>query len=127
MNEGMTIRVAAPLADELVKGQLAKPIASDCRSEALDLVIQVSLVVKDISSVLLAIAGGVRGMRAILDWLQGRDLEDEIELTINLPDGARSWSLHARELDDATVREIARVVEALGDDPPVGRSAAEPK
>lgn len=121
------IRVAAPLADELVRGQLAEPIASDRRSEALDLVVQASLVMKDISSVVLAVAGGVQGMRAILDWLQGRDLEDEIALTINLPDGARSWSLRTKEFDDSTVREIARVAEALGDGQPVGRAAAEPK
>ncbi len=127
MNEGMTIRVAAPLAGDLVAARLAEPIASTHRSGVLDLFVHVSLAMKDISSVVLAVAGGVQGMRAILDWLQGRDLEDEIELTINLPDGARSWSLHAKELDAATVREIVRVAEALGDDSSVGRVVAEPK
>lgn len=116
MSEGVTIRVAAPLAADLVAERLAEPIASDRRSETLDLFVQAALLMKDVSSVVLTVAGGLQGMRAILDWLQGRDLEDEVEVTINLPDGARSWSLRTRELDDATVREIARVVEALGTD-----------
>jgi len=127
MNEEMTIRVAAPLAGDLVTGGLAEPVASDRRSDALDLVVQASLILKDASSVLLTVAGGIQGMRAILDWLQGRDLEEEIELTINLPDGARSWSLHAKELDDATVREIARVADALANDSPIRGAVAEEK
>jgi hypothetical protein len=117
MGEGMTIRVAAPLADDLVREELAEPVASDRRSEVLDLFVQAAVVMKDVSSVLLTVAGGVKGLQAILDWLRGRDLEGEIELTINLPDGARSWSLRARELDDATLREIARVAEALSAPP----------
>ena len=124
MAEGMTVRVAAPLARELVAAQLAESISSDHRSETLDLFVQVSVVVKDISSVVLAVAGGVQGLRAILDWLRGREFEDEVELTINLPSGSRSWSLRARDLDDATSQEIARVLDALGDGPP-SHSAGE--
>lgn len=119
MGEEMTIRVAAPLAEDLVSARLADPIVSDQRSGALDLFVQATVVAKDVSSVVLAVAGGIQGFRAILDWLQGRDLEagaNELSVTINLPDAPRSWSLQAGELDDATRREIVRVVEALGAD-----------
>jgi hypothetical protein len=113
MDKAITIRVAAPLAGDLVTARLAEPIASDRRSGVLDLVVEASFLVKDVSSVVLAVAGGIQGMRAIIDWLQGRDLEDEVELTIDLPDGPRSWTLRAQTLDEVTSAEIARVLEAL--------------
>jgi hypothetical protein len=107
------IRVAAPLADELLAADLAQPIASDSRSAALDLVVDVSVIVKDVSSVVLAVRAGVRGLLAILDRLQRDDREDDVTLTINSSEGQRSWSLRAGQIDEASKQEIARALDAL--------------
>jgi hypothetical protein len=115
MSGAMTIRVAAPLADELLAAVLAEPLPSERRSAALQLVVDASIVVKDVSSVIVAVAAGVRGLRAILDRLQSdaREQEDDVVLTIDAGDGQRSWSLRAGRVDDATKDEIARVLKAL--------------
>lgn len=111
--ERLTIRVAAPIAEELVAEGIAQPLSSQERSGALDLVVQASIVAKDVSSVVLAVAAGIRGLRAILDRLQRDERESEVVVTIHSPDGDLTWRVRAGRLDEATKQQIARAVDTL--------------
>jgi hypothetical protein len=112
MSKPIVIRVASPLAEGLLDAGLAEPLPSTARDGALGLVVDASLVIKDVASVVLAVAAGQKGIRAALDWLRRSD-EAEVVVTVHSPEAERTWTLPTGTVDEATVREVTVALEAL--------------
>jgi hypothetical protein len=113
MDSPAIIRVAAPLADGLLHAGLAKPIPSETRAGALELAVDASIVIKDVASVVLAVAAGERGIRAALDWLRRTGADADVVVTIHSPGVERSWTLERGHIDDLTVEEVAGALSSL--------------
>jgi hypothetical protein len=112
MSRKTVIRVAAPLADGLIDAGLVEQLPSEARDGALQLVVDASLVVKDVASVLLAVAAGARGVRAVLDWVRDNG-EADVVVTIHTPDVERTWTLKQGVIDDSVDREISQALRAV--------------
>jgi hypothetical protein len=113
MCEPILIRVPSHLADELVADGLVERISSDGRSSVVELVVHASILTGEVSSVLVAVGMGVRGVRAVLDWLGLRGGEDRIELTIHSESQDRAWSFQDGQLTPEMRHEIYAVLNEL--------------
>jgi len=107
------IRVASPLAGGLFDAGLVEPLPSAARDGALGLAIDVSIVAKDTASVILAVAAGVKGIRAIFNWL--REEEADVVVTIHSADVERNWKLKRGAIDEASVEEVAWALTILAE------------
>jgi hypothetical protein len=125
MDRPLIIRLAAPMADAAIAAGQAEPVPpSDTRDGALELAVQVSIVAKDVASVVIAVAAGAKGVRAILERMRKEKPEYAVTIAVHADDGERSWSLRMKQADEATLNEISGVVAALeADVDPEGLSA----
>jgi hypothetical protein len=116
MNDPLIIRVPAPLGERLLAAQLVTRTPSETRSGPLEIAVHASLVVKDVASVLLALAAGARGIRTVLDWVRREAPDLDAVVIVHSPDAEHSWSLKPGPIDDAMIEEITRAVRAAAAD-----------
>jgi hypothetical protein len=117
MSRPLRIRVPGPLEAALLEAGLAQPIPSAARSGPLELVLDASIVVRDVASVVLAVAAGVGGVRAILERLRREDPGTDVVVTIHSARADHAWTLEPGRIDDATIEDIARALDAAIDEP----------